>query len=70
MADHAYLTPTDDGVYVDVHVQPGAHRVVGRTDEDAYPALREGLEGLLVIVAILGFQLGAIQGPDLLLRGS
>ena len=32
MADHAYLTAADDGVYVDVHVQPGAHRprVVGR----------------------------------------
>lgn len=32
MADHAYLTTADDGVYVDVHVQPGAHRprVVGR----------------------------------------
>lgn len=32
MADHAYITPADDGVYVDVHVQPGAHkaRVVGR----------------------------------------
>jgi uncharacterized protein (TIGR00251 family) len=32
VADHAYITPADDGVYVDVHVQPGAHRprVVGR----------------------------------------
>jgi uncharacterized protein (TIGR00251 family) len=32
MADHAYLTAADGGVYVDVHVQPGAHRprVVGR----------------------------------------
>lgn len=32
MADHAYLTAADDGLYVDVHVQPGAHRprVVGR----------------------------------------
>lgn len=32
MADHPYLTATDDGVLVDVHVQPGAHRprVVGR----------------------------------------
>jgi uncharacterized protein len=32
MADHAYLTPADDGLYVDVHVQPGAHRprIVGR----------------------------------------
>lgn len=32
MADHAYLTAADDGVYIDVHVQPGAHkpRVVGR----------------------------------------
>jgi uncharacterized protein (TIGR00251 family) len=32
MADHAYLTAAEDGVYVDVHVQPGAHRprVVGR----------------------------------------
>ncbi len=32
MADHPYLHPTDDGIFVDVHVQPGAHRarVVGR----------------------------------------
>jgi uncharacterized protein (TIGR00251 family) len=32
MADHAYLTAADEGVYVDVHVQPGAHRprIVGR----------------------------------------
>ena len=32
MADHAYLTAADDGLYVDVHVQPGAHRprIVGR----------------------------------------
>ena len=32
MADHPYLHTTEDGVLVDVHVQPGAHRarVVGR----------------------------------------
>ena len=32
MAEHPYLTATEDGVFVDVHVQPGAHkaRVVGR----------------------------------------
>lgn len=32
MADHPFLTAADEGVYVDVHVQPGAHRprVVGR----------------------------------------